>query len=83
MSTNKKERKFKPAAISSRNYKGLIEFPEEGVTLTPAEFNELYADSHVFADMKPADREAELKEAYKIATNGNTKAATTEGAKSK
>ncbi|URM37139.1 hypothetical protein [Flavobacterium anhuiense] len=50
-------------------YKG-IEFAE-GYNKSFADFKKEFASTHVFKDIPSADREAELKKAHKIATNGN------------
>lgn len=57
-----------------RSYKG-ITFAK-GYNKSFAEFKEEFASTHVFKEIHPKDREAELKNAYKIATNGNIKGTT-------
>jgi hypothetical protein len=43
----------------------------EGYNKTFAEFKDDFASTHVFNAIPSAQREAELKKAYKIATSGN------------
>lgn len=59
-----------------RSYKG-ITFAK-GYNKSFAEFKDEFASTHVFKEIPPKDREAELKNAYKIATkdNGNIKGTT-------
>ncbi|RUT68689.1 hypothetical protein D0817_20225 [Flavobacterium cupreum] len=51
------------------NYKG-IEFAE-GYNKSFADFKNEFASTHVFKAIPSGEREAELKKAHKIATNGN------------
>lgn len=51
-------------------YKG-IEFAE-GYNKSFAEFKEEFEQTHIFKNIPHLEREKALKEAYKIATNGNT-----------
>lgn len=53
------------------SYKG-ITFAK-GYNKSFAEFKEEFASTHVFKNIPPKQREAELKKAYKIATDGNIK----------
>lgn len=57
------------------SYKG-ITFAK-GYNKSFAEFKDEFASTHVFKNIQPKKREAALKEAYKIATNGNIKTAAT------
>lgn len=50
-------------------YKG-ITFAE-GYNKPFADFKKEFASTHVFKDIPSGEREAELKKAHKIATNGN------------
>lgn len=52
-----------------------IEFPE-GFNMPFAEFKEVFGSNHVFNKYYPKEREQKLKEAHKIATNGNISGAT-------
>lgn len=54
-----------------RKYKG-ITFAE-GYNKPFADFKEEFASTHVFKNIPENKREAELKKAYKIASDGNTK----------
>lgn len=51
------------------NYKG-IEFAE-GYNKPFADFKNEFASTHIFKAIPSGEREAELKKAHKIATNGN------------
>ena len=62
------------------NYKGVIEFAE-GYNKSFADFKKEFGSTHVFKNMLPKVREQELKKAYKIATNGNSKRSTKKSAK--
>jgi hypothetical protein len=52
------------------NFEG-IEFAKD-YNKSFAEFKEEFSSTHVFKKYYPKEREQKLKEAYKIATNGNT-----------
>ena len=56
------------------NYKG-IEFAE-GYNKSFADFKNEFASTHVFKQIPSKQREAELKKAHKIATDGNISRAT-------
>lgn len=64
------------------NYKG-ITFAK-GYNKSFAEFKEEFASIHIFKNIHPKEREAELKKAYNIAikNNGNVKTTTSKSAKS-
>ena len=62
------------------NYKG-ITFAK-GYNKSFAEFKDEFASTHIFKDIHPKEREAELKKAYKIATDGNVKGTTSKSEKS-
>ncbi|TDO68739.1 hypothetical protein EV143_1201 [Flavobacterium chryseum] len=59
------------------NYKG-IEFAE-GYNKPFADFKKEFASTHIFKNIPSAEREAELKKAHKIATNGNISGTTGKG----
>lgn len=64
------------------NYKG-ITFAK-GYNKSFAEFKNEFASTHIFNNIHPKQREAELKKAYKIATrHGNIKATTSKSEESK
>lgn len=52
-------------------YKGIVF--AKGYDKSFAEFKKEFASTHVFREIPSSQREAELKKAYKIATNGNLK----------
>lgn len=62
------------------SYKG-ITFAK-GYNKPFAEFKEEFASTHIFKNIHPKQREAALKDAYKIATNGNVKGTTAKSEKS-
>ena len=59
------------------NYKGIVF--EAGYNRTFAEFKKEFGMNHIFKNIHPDQREAELKAAYKIAKDGNTSPAVKEG----
>jgi len=58
-------------------YKGIIF--AKGYNKSFAEFKNEFASTHVFKAIPSGEREAELKKAYKIATNGNIPTTTGKG----
>lgn len=52
-------------------YKGIVF--AKGYNKSFADFKKEFASTHVFKEIPSDQREAELKKAYKIATNGNIK----------
>lgn len=64
------------------SYKG-ITFAK-GYNKSFAEFKDEFASTHIFKNIHPKDREAELKKAYKVAikNNGNVKGTTSKSEKS-
>lgn len=58
-------------------YKGIIF--AKGYNKSFADFKKEFASTHVFKEIPSDQREAELKKAYKIATNGNLKASPKDG----
>jgi len=67
----------KAALLKNRNvYKGILF--AEGYNATYKEFKDTFEEIHIFANLQPEAREIALKEAYKAATNGNTKPSVTE-----
>lgn len=58
-----------------KNFKGITFAKDYNKSF--AEFKKEFASTHVFKNIHPKEREAELKKAYKIATsNGNAKGTT-------
>lgn len=64
-----------------RIYKG-IEFAE-GYNKPFADFKNEFEHNHIFKNIPSAEREKALKEAHKIATNGNTSGTVTKGEETK
>lgn len=58
-------------------YKGIVF--AEGYNKPFADFKNEFASTHVFKDIPSGEREAELKKAHKIATNGNISTTTGTG----
>jgi len=58
-------------------YKGIVF--AEGYNKPFADFKKEFASTHVFKDIPSDEREAELKKAHKIATNGNISTTTGKG----
>lgn len=54
-----------------RSYKGITFAKDYNKSF--AEFKDEFASTHVFKEIPPKDREAELKKAYKIAVADNLK----------
>ncbi|MBP1222661.1 hypothetical protein [Flavobacterium sp. 1355] len=52
-----------------RTYKGIVF--AEGYNKPFAEFKKEFASTHIFKEIPSGEREAELKKAHKIATDGN------------
>ena len=67
--------------MSRPTYKG-IEF-REGYDLPFADFKKEFENTHIFKSIPHKDVDAELKKAYKIATNGNIPKSTKSSAKTK
>ena len=63
------------------NYKG-IEFAQ-GYNKPFADFKEEFEQTHIFKNIPSAEREKALKEAHKIATNGNISGTNSESKKAK
>lgn len=63
------------------NYKGIVF--AKGYNRSFAEFKEEFASTHIFKEVPHKQREAELKKAYKIATNGNISTGSKQSKKTK
>ena len=58
----------------ARAYKGL--YFSEGLKMTYEDFEEVYKHVHVFKLCLPDEKQKRLKEAYKVATDGNIETST-------
>jgi len=67
----------KKASLKGRNiYQGIVF--AEGYNKSEKDFIKEFEEVHIFANLQPGAREIALKDAYKVATHGNTKPSVTE-----